>query len=145
MSKREKDITERIKGKKTAASEFTKEMNGEANQENNINKDNNEEINSINEQENNNNINVDSNEDSNEENNIDNEVNNNDGFIIETYEDIDNKFKQQKKEKPKKKQQVIYLDEAVAKSFDKWAKKHGKGAKSELIETLLKNFLKQNS
>ncbi|MBJ7961680.1 hypothetical protein JDS77_29195 [Bacillus cereus group sp. N28] len=48
-------------------------------------------------------------------------------------------------EKPKanKKRQIsVYLDENVAKALDKFAKQHGKGAKSDLINSFLKQALK---
>lgn len=43
-------------------------------------------------------------------------------------------------EKPKK-QISIYLDDDVSKEFDKFARKHGKGAKSDLINNFLKKAL----
>lgn len=46
------------------------------------------------------------------------------------------------KEKPESKRQVaIYLSQDVAKAFDKYARKYGKGAKSELSEELLRSAL----
>lgn len=45
---------------------------------------------------------------------------------------------------PKKRQIAIYLDEDVAATLDRHAKKHGKGFKSELINELLKNELLKN-
>lgn len=54
-----------------------------------------------------------------------------------TVNDIVNQFFS--KPKPKKKIQVsFYIDEDIAKEFDKFAKKNGKGAKSELINNFLK-------
>jgi len=50
----------------------------------------------------------------------------------------------QKPKAPKKKQIAIYLDEDVAATLDRHAKKHGKGFKSELINELLKNELFKN-
>jgi uncharacterized protein (DUF4415 family) len=41
------------------------------------------------------------------------------------------------KEKPKR-QISIYLDDDVAKEFERFGKKHGKGAKSDLINQFLK-------
>ena len=47
------------------------------------------------------------------------------------------------KPKPPEKTQVsLYIEPKVAKEFDKFGKKHGKGAKSELVNRLLKKALK---
>lgn len=46
--------------------------------------------------------------------------------------------------KPKvnsKRQIAVYIDEDVAKAFDRYARRVGKGAKSELIEELLRPTL----
>jgi uncharacterized protein (DUF4415 family) len=40
--------------------------------------------------------------------------------------------------KPEKKQVSIYLDEDVIKAFNRFGRKEGKGAKSELINNFLK-------
>jgi hypothetical protein len=45
-------------------------------------------------------------------------------------------------ETPKKRQLTVYIDEDVAKKLDKFGMQKGKGAKSELTNTLLKNALK---
>jgi uncharacterized protein (DUF4415 family) len=46
------------------------------------------------------------------------------------------------KPKPNPKRQIsVYVDEGVAKEFEKWGKKHGKGSKSELINNFLKKAL----
>lgn len=42
---------------------------------------------------------------------------------------------------PKKRQISAYIDEDVAKLLDKFGKKYGKGAKSSLINELLRNTL----
>jgi uncharacterized protein (DUF4415 family) len=43
------------------------------------------------------------------------------------------------KPKPNPKRQIsVYIDEQVAKEFEKFGKKHGKGAKSDLINNFLK-------
>lgn len=47
-----------------------------------------------------------------------------------------------KKPKENKRQICIYVDEDTAKKLDKFAKEYGKGAKSELINNLLKSVLK---
>lgn len=49
-------------------------------------------------------------------------------------------------EKPKsiKKRQIsCYIDEDIAKDLDKFGKKYGKGAKSELINNFLKTFFEK--
>ncbi|WP_079524967.1 MULTISPECIES: hypothetical protein [Halobacillus] len=47
------------------------------------------------------------------------------------------------KEKPVKKRQVsIHLDEDIAKEFEKFGKKHGKGARSNLVNEFLKSVFK---
>lgn len=45
---------------------------------------------------------------------------------------------------PEKVQVTLYLEPAVAKAFDKHAKKHGKGAKSKLVNDFLKKVLQVN-
>lgn len=47
----------------------------------------------------------------------------------------------QKPRKINKKQVSIYLDEDIAEQFDKFGKKYGKGAKSDLINTFLRSAL----
>lgn len=59
---------------------------------------------------------------------------------VPTVSDIVDDVLNEPKEKPKV-QISIYLDEDVAKAFDKFAKKKGKGAKSKLINTFLKKAL----
>lgn len=49
-----------------------------------------------------------------------------------------------KKEKPAKRQIAIYIEEQVAKQLDSFSIKHGKGAKSELINDLLTRFFEAN-
>lgn len=47
------------------------------------------------------------------------------------------------KPKPPEKTQIsVYLDPTVAKAFNKFGAKHGKGSKSELINDFLKKVLK---
>lgn len=48
--------------------------------------------------------------------------------------------------KPKtvsKRQVAIYIDDDVAKAFDQYARKGGKGSKSELVNELLRSSLKR--
>lgn len=59
-----------------------------------------------------------------------------------TISNIVSKVESSKKDQPKKRQIAIYIDESIAKEFDKFGKKNGKGSKSELIEALLKEALK---
>jgi len=47
----------------------------------------------------------------------------------------------QKPRKINKKQVSIYLDEDIAEQFDKFGKKYGKGAKSDLVNTFLRSAL----
>ncbi|HDW3056393.1 hypothetical protein [Bacillus cereus] len=44
--------------------------------------------------------------------------------------------------KPRKIQRSIYLSEDISKKFDRYGKKFGKGAKSDLIEDFLREALK---
>lgn len=41
----------------------------------------------------------------------------------------------------RKRQIAVYINEDIAKAFDKYSRKNGKGAKSELIEELLRSAL----
>lgn len=84
-------------------------------------------------------------------NHIDNGNENDKGIIVETNNKNNNKEVTdsmsiletitKKPKAPKKRQIAIYLDEDVAATLDRHAKKHGKGFKSELINELLKNEL----
>jgi hypothetical protein len=56
-----------------------------------------------------------------------------------TLSDIINKIVEKPK-KPKKIQVSFYIDEDVAKEFDKFAKRNGKGAKSELLNNFLREL-----
>lgn len=48
------------------------------------------------------------------------------------------------KPKPIEKRQIsVYIDEELAKEFEKFGKKHGKGAKSDLINHFLKKVFKK--
>lgn len=59
---------------------------------------------------------------------------------IPTVQDILNTIKNKPKPVPKT-QISIYLDKEVAIAFDKFAKRYGKGAKSDLINDFLKKTL----
>lgn len=63
--------------------------------------------------------------------------------VVTSVDDIFNAIINKPKEKPKK-QISVYLDEDVAKEFEKFGKKYGKGAKSELVNTFLKSKLITN-
>jgi len=56
---------------------------------------------------------------------------------LHTVDSVLDSIIQAPKEKPKK-QISIYLDVDVAKEFDHFGKKHGKGSKSDLINNFLK-------
>jgi uncharacterized protein (DUF4415 family) len=58
-------------------------------------------------------------------------------------ESIINTVIKKPKEKPKR-QISVYLDEDVAKAFEQFGKKHGKGAKSELVNNFLRTALNVN-
>lgn len=60
---------------------------------------------------------------------------------VTSIEDIVNEVTNRPKRKIKR-QISTYLDEEVAKAFDKYGNKNGKGAKAILINTLLKKALK---
>ncbi|AVD54649.1 hypothetical protein BEH_26190 (plasmid) [Priestia filamentosa] len=68
--------------------------------------------------------------------NINNENKNEDKLNVN--EKIDMYFK--KETKVNKKQVSIYLDEDVVKAFNKFGRKEGKGAKSDLINNFLKKM-----
>lgn len=91
-----------------------------------------------------NNIDVATNISSNEE--IDNDIKfsfENKSVAPNSIEGIINEIANREKANTKKRQIAIYLDEDIAKAFDKYAKKNGKGAKSELIEKLLQSTLQK--
>ncbi|PGS83948.1 hypothetical protein COC69_01135 [Bacillus cereus] len=76
------------------------------------------------------------------------DVNNDDN--VNTHTDIGNNISvsqllekiTSKNNKIKKIQRSIYLNEDISKKFDRYGKKFGKGAKSDLIENFLREALK---
>lgn len=88
--------------------------------------------------------NISTNISSNNDINISSDTNNlkNTSIKSNSIEEIINEIVTNKEKAITKKRQIaIYLDEDVARAFDKYAKKNGKGAKSELIEKLLQSTL----
>lgn len=67
---------------------------------------------------------------------IDNEV----STDVESIDDIIRKVTNKPKVNSKR-QIAVYIDEDVAKAFDRYARREGKGAKSKLIEELLRPTL----
>jgi hypothetical protein len=124
----------------SAVFEDVVDTNENKNNDNNENKNNNQNENKNDVVVNNeNNNNIDSNDNINRESDDDME-NTIENKSVVNFDFIDNIGK--KKEK-KKVFTGIYLDEDVAKSLDKLAKKGGKGAKSEIVNDTLKIILQQ--
>ncbi|MED2777514.1 hypothetical protein P4278_26195 [Bacillus thuringiensis] len=81
-------------------------------------------------------------------NNTDDGISNNDSINIHTTLNNNISVSQilekitSRTSKPKKIQRSIYLSEDISKRFDRYGKKFGKGAKSDLIEDFLREALK---
>lgn len=61
---------------------------------------------------------------------------------VDTFDGIITKINSKVKPIPKR-QIAFYLDEDIARAFDKYARRNGKGAKSELIGELLRPALRK--
>lgn len=154
MSKQQKDILERVKNKKSGANVFVNAMSDDSNKndsntknENDINNDvNNNNINDINDD-----IKIDNNNENDNSNVIDTDVDydtdnnddngDSDNIVIDTMNDIATKYN---KKKNTKTQTGFYIDADNTRNLNNFAKKYGKGVKSELVNKLLRSFFENN-
>lgn len=133
MSKRQKDILERVKNKKSGANEFVNAISSDSKntQDNNDDNNLNAEVDT----------NIDSGDDTNINNDNENVDDNNYDIITNTMNVINNKYT---KKKNTKTQTGFYIDADNKRNLDNFAKKYGKGVKSELVNKLLRSFFENN-